>query len=227
MRTRQTHALPPPAPALPKSGVFGKGNGGSPPGQSTPASSAVPETERLSLHVDDQRGGQQPQPPVNDSDPDEVMALDALSDAERLSSAGTLHKRKPLAPEIQAAVNAGAQHKKRFGPPNSEQAKAMARAYKAALVPRRKPGRRPNELTVRVAQQRMQGVSWCEIFEPLGFQALDKYERTCRKDSLRRVVRAFMARNGMITPLSNQTRDGTANHVRGVSRAGPAAAHSA
>lgn len=112
-------------------------------------------------------------------------------------------KLAPVPPEVRAAVMAGKRHKKQFAPLMLEQVAKMTRAYRATLVERRKPGRKPFPQTVKVAGMIMQGMSWMEVYEELGYRSLDKYERTYQQRSLRRVVEAYMKRHGLKRPRRN------------------------
>ena len=112
-------------------------------------------------------------------------------------------KLSPVPPEVRAAVQAGARHKKQYAPLTLAQVDKMARAYRAALVERRKPGRKPLPQTVKLADEIMRGVSWAEVYKELGYHRLDKYERTYQQRRLRRVVEGYMKRHGLKRPRRN------------------------
>ena len=105
-------------------------------------------------------------------------------------------KRPPVAAEIQSAVLAAVHHKREFAPLPREQVDLMTRAYRATLTERRRPGRKPGEQTLKVSKMLRDGLTWADVFRRLGYNELDKYERTCRKDQLRKVVNAYLRRNG-------------------------------
>lgn len=213
MKTRQTKPLSPPSSALPKSGVFDKAKGA---GNPTPIDQTAPEDrpgsefERPSAMTREKaRGGISVEPaPVG-----AVAVVEVVKEVSEASGAADQHrpsqvrsKRAPLSPQIRAAVSAAADHKKLFGPLSREQAKAMVQAYKATLMPRRKPGRKPSERTVQGARLRSQGVDWPEVYKQLGYHFSDKYERTYETNSLRRRVRAYMDRHGMISKRGKYAR---------------------
>ena len=106
-------------------------------------------------------------------------------------------KRPPVAAEIQSALLSAAHHTRKFAPLTREQVDLMARAYRATLTERRRAGRKPGELTLKVAKMLRDGLRWADVFRRLGYNELDKYERTYKKDQLRKVVNAYLRRNGL------------------------------
>jgi hypothetical protein len=112
-------------------------------------------------------------------------------------------KLPPVPPEVRAAVLAGKRHKKRCAPLTLEQVDKMTRAYRAALVERRAPGRKPFLQTVKVVGMIMAGLSWQQVYEEVGCHSSDKYERAYQQRRLRRGVEAYMKRHGLKRPRRN------------------------
>jgi hypothetical protein len=121
-------------------------------------------------------------------------------------SPATRTRRPPLPPEILAAVRAGARHKKQFGPLSREQTQLMVRSYRAAVTERRKPGRKPDEVTLKAVAMIRAGASWSEVFRRLGYHELDRYERTYEKEKLRKNGKAYMKRNRLVSPSRKRAR---------------------
>lgn len=121
----------------------------------------------------------------------------------------------PTDPGLLAAIRAAAAHK-RGHRPDRESAEKMARAYRAVLIPREKSGSKPQPETVQAAKlyrariaeagagnQPVTHQSLCKLWEGIkrevipGFDALDKYERKCRGDELRRNTKGVLKRQGV------------------------------
>ena len=70
---------------------------------------------------------------------------------------------------------------------------------KASITPRRPKGRPATPEVRKAAEMKQKGAEWGAIYAAVlaGFSAMDKYERTCRTDSLRRNVKAYMKRRGL------------------------------
>ncbi len=104
-----------------------------------------------------------------------------------------------------AVLKAGAEIRDKYSEALSERAKAdrAVRLFRAALIPRRQPGRRLSE-SVRIAiEMRASGKNWQNVYaEALpGYRAMDRYERQWRCSNLRRNVRKVLVRRAAKTTM--------------------------
>jgi hypothetical protein len=82
---------------------------------------------------------------------------------------------------------------------DKEAAEKIARVFRAALVPRKKAGRKPDraaELWVRHSKKKQQRQLWQRIYREVipGYARLDKLTRQYRTSLLRRNVKAYLNR---------------------------------
>jgi hypothetical protein len=131
---------------------------------------------------------------------------------------------------VLAAIRAAAAHRRTHRPDRAE-AERMSKAYRATLIPRKKPGTKPQPETVQAAELYRTGVAeagagnqpvtqqfLCKPWEGIkrevipGFDMLNKYERKCRGDELRRNVKAYLKRRGVKLrwPIRTQRKRRTA-----------------
>ncbi len=113
-------------------------------------------------------------------------------------------------------TRSAAQIRKRFGIPDHATEARMVRAFRAALRPRMKAGRKPERETVRAAEiwtvgmedfatrrprpslRLYQRVLWQKIYREVfpDFARMDKLTRQYRTGTLRRNVKAYLRRQG-------------------------------
>jgi hypothetical protein len=130
----------------------------------------------------------------------------------------------PADPAIRAAVQAAADHRRDYRP-DRETAERMVKTYRAALIPRGKPGSKALAETVKAADLYSAGIaeaaarnqpltfeSLCKLWAGIkrqaipGFDAMDKYQRKWRGDELRRNVKAYLKRRGVKLPWPIRTQ---------------------
>jgi hypothetical protein len=102
-----------------------------------------------------------------------------------------------------AVLKAGAEIRSKYLEPLSERAKAerAARLFRAALIPRRQPGRQLSESVKIAVEMRLKGENWQNIYAAAlaGFRAMDKYERLGCCANLRRNVNKALRRRAAKT----------------------------
>jgi hypothetical protein len=115
-----------------------------------------------------------------------------------------------------AITRGAAQIRKRFGVPDQSTEERMVRAFRAALRPRKKAGRKPDEATARAAEMWIAGVEragsrhqrtlWQRIYREVlhDFHRMDKLTRQHRTHTLRRNVKAYLRRQGHKSALGIQ-----------------------
>ncbi len=106
-----------------------------------------------------------------------------------------------------AVLKAGAEIRTRYADSLSERAHAerAARLFRAALIPRRQPGRRLSESVKIAVDMLLKGENWQNIYAAAlpGFRAMDKYERLGRCADLRRNVNKALRRRAAKTENSS------------------------
>jgi hypothetical protein len=110
--------------------------------------------------------------------------------------------------------------RRQFGVPDRVTRDRMVRAFRAALRPRQKAGRKPNQATARAADMWIAGMThytgardhtslrhhqrllWQRIYGTIfpEFNAMDKLTRQYRTCTLRRNVKAYLRRQGYKWP---------------------------
>jgi len=77
-------------------------------------------------------------------------------------------------------------------------AEQFTRVLRAALIPRRKPGRKPTRRVLTAVRMRAEKIAWPEIYKALidGFAELHPCERIHQTRKLRCAVAAFLKRRG-------------------------------
>jgi len=146
--------------------------------------------------------------------------LDALiateKQAARKRRQSRKHKRKtgrkkPAAASLaepwhRAVTRSAGGHRDKYRP-DRQTAERMAKAYRAALIPRRKPGRKPDSATETAAGMRMRGDPWCEVYSAVvpGWRRMDKHERAYDGARLRRNVKGYLRRRGLKSPARIST----------------------
>jgi hypothetical protein len=104
-----------------------------------------------------------------------------------------------------AITRSATQIRKRFGVPDQSTEERMVRAFRAALRPRKKAGRKPDEATARAAEMWTAGMKrgnqralWQRIYREVfpDFHRMDKLTRQHRTHTLRRNVKAYLRRKG-------------------------------
>lgn len=102
-----------------------------------------------------------------------------------------------------AVLKAGSEIREKFPEPLSERASAerAARLFRAALIPRRQPGRHLSESVKIAVDLSLKGENWQNIYAAAlpGFRAMDKYERLGRCANLRRNVSKALQRRAAKT----------------------------
>jgi hypothetical protein len=96
-----------------------------------------------------------------------------------------------------------------FGVPDQATEERIVRAFRAALRPRKKAGRKPDEATARAAEMWNAGMEsagsrsnqralWQRIYREVfpDFQRMDRLTRQHRTHTLRRNVKAYLRRQG-------------------------------
>jgi hypothetical protein len=109
---------------------------------------------------------------------------------------------------FRAVTRSAAQIRNRFGVPDPITEARMVRVFRAALRPRKKAGRKPNQATAHAAEmwiagmehagRRDQRVLWQRIYREVfsDFGRMDKLTRQYRASTLRRNVKAYLRRQG-------------------------------
>ena len=117
---------------------------------------------------------------------------------------------------FRAVTRSAAQIRKRFGVPDQETEARMVRAFRAALRPRMKAGRKPERETARAAElwnagmeefatrrprpslRLYQRLLWQQIYREVfpDYARMDKLTRQYRTGTLRRNVKACLRRQG-------------------------------
>ena len=123
---------------------------------------------------------------------------------------------EPQASWFRLATQSAVNIRKHCGVPDVETENRIVRAFRAALRPRRRGGRRPDQQTARAAELwvagmkafladpttvmpgRSQRALWQSIYAAVlpDFHKLDRIERHYRTNLLRRNVKAFLNRKG-------------------------------
>lgn len=97
-----------------------------------------------------------------------------------------------------AVLKAGAEIREKYRDPLSHRASAerAARLFRAALIPRRRPGRHLSESVKIAVEMKLKGENWQNIYAAAlpGFRAMDKYERLGCCANLRRNVNKALRR---------------------------------
>jgi hypothetical protein len=97
-----------------------------------------------------------------------------------------------------AVLKAGAEIREKYRDPLSQRASAerAARLFRAALIPRRRPGRQLSESVKIAVEMKVKGENWQNIYAAAlpGFRAMDKYERLGCCTNLRRNVNKALRR---------------------------------
>jgi len=105
-----------------------------------------------------------------------------------------------------AALKAGAEIREKYREPLSVRVNAerAVRLFRAALIPRRQPGRRLSESVKIAVEMRLRGENWQNVYaEALpGYHAMDKYERQWRCSNLRRNVKKALRRRAAKAVMS-------------------------
>ena len=143
----------------------------------------------------------------------------------------------PSPPEswYRAITRSAAQIRKRFGVPDQATEDRMVRAFRAALRPRKKAGRKPDQATARAAEMWTAGMNrggnhqralWQRIYREVfpDFHRMDKLTRQHRAHTLRRNVKAYLRRKGHKSArgISVTTRMRARKRVLSPSSAAPA-----
>jgi hypothetical protein len=102
-----------------------------------------------------------------------------------------------------AVLKAGTEIRARYLESLSERANAerAARLFRAALIPRRQPGRQLSESVKIAVDMLLKGENWRNIYAAAlpRFRAMDKYERLGRCANLRRNVKKALRRRAAKT----------------------------
>jgi hypothetical protein len=105
-----------------------------------------------------------------------------------------------------AVLKAGAEIRAKYHQLLSERTNAerAARLFRAALIPRRQPGRQLSESVKIAVDMWLKGEKWQNIYAAAlpGFRAMDKYERLERCANLRRNVKKALRRRAAKTENS-------------------------
>ena len=106
---------------------------------------------------------------------------------------------KVPAPLCQSVTQFGKALREKHGLQDRSAAERISRLLTASITPRRPKGRPATPQVRRAAEMRQQGAEWRAVYAAVlpGFSAMDKYERKCRTDSLRRNVKAYLKRRGL------------------------------
>jgi hypothetical protein len=97
-----------------------------------------------------------------------------------------------------AVLKAGSEIRAKYPEALSERASAerAARLFRAALIPRRQPGRRLSESVKIAVEMRLKGENWPNVYGAAlpGYRTMDKYERLGCCTNLRRNVSKALRR---------------------------------
>jgi hypothetical protein len=105
--------------------------------------------------------------------------------------------KETLSPELVRAVERFAKRlRAKHAPMDRRTADQFARLLRAALVPRRKAGRKPTFRVLTALHMRAEKISWKEIYPAVidGYAALHPCERIYHARKLRRAVAALVKR---------------------------------
>lgn len=165
----------------------------------------------------------QAEPTLTESVPDQRAGSPATPHLARIHSAGAIsdgeNKALPQPPsELPEGVGSGkrsidkpkpeqsAWHRalsraiaiirRQWGPIDSAAADRLTRCFRAMLLPRRPPGRKPSREVALATTLRRQGLQWRDIYPKalVGYASMPFYERNCRCYNLRRAVAARLKR---------------------------------
>jgi len=77
-------------------------------------------------------------------------------------------------------------------------AERLARLFRASLVPRRKPGRKPTDRVLTALKMRGEKLPWSDVYRAVipGYAELHPCDRIHLSRNLRRAVAAFLKRRG-------------------------------
>ena len=105
-------------------------------------------------------------------------------------------RRADVAPWHRIVINAASKVRGKYGPIDPITAKRIMRDFKAALVPRRAPGRKVSKEVATAAEMRKAGTPWKQIYPSAleGFDQMPFDLRSYRKYNLRRAVAAYLKR---------------------------------
>ena len=137
---------------------------------------------------------------------------------------------------FRAITRSAAQIRKRFGVTDQLTEDRMVRAFRAALQPRKKAGRKLDQATARAAEiwvagmeqagrrdrpalRRYQRMLWQRIYREIfpDFSRMDKLDRQYRTGMLRRNVKAYLRRQGCKWRKRGRTH--LSNHVAALVKA--------
>jgi hypothetical protein len=130
----------------------------------------------------------------------ENIAVSQASDAlpERVGSGKRLiDEPKPEQPSWHRTLRrATAIIRRRCGPIDRAAADRLTRCFRAMLLPRRRPGRKPSQQVALATNLRREGVQWPAIYPKAlaGYASMPFFERNCRCYNLRRAVAARLKR---------------------------------
>ena len=109
--------------------------------------------------------------------------------------------KETLSPELVRAVTRFAKTlRKKHAPIDRRTADQLARLLRLALVPRRKPGRKPTPRVLTALRMREQNFPWKEVYLAViyGYATLHPCERILLARSLRRATAALVKRRRKI-----------------------------
>jgi len=101
-----------------------------------------------------------------------------------------------MTPDLARAVTRFAKRLKKQHAPDRRTAEQLARLLRSALVPRRKPGRKPTFRVLTALRMRSKGVPWPDVYLAVlyGYSDLHPCERLYHAKKLRRAVAALLKR---------------------------------
>jgi len=105
--------------------------------------------------------------------------------------------KETLSPDLVRAVTRFAKRlRASHAPIDRRTAEQLARVLRAALIPRRKPGRKPSAPVLTAIRMRAEKAAWPEVYKAViyGYADLPFYERLHQSRKLRRAVAALLKR---------------------------------
>ena len=106
-------------------------------------------------------------------------------------------------PWHRTVTHSAANLRKRYGPVDRDTADRMTRIFRAAVMPRKPPGRKPSKEVLTAVDMLLQNRPWVEIYPEAidGYSEMPFHMRNYRSYKLRRAVAAYMKRRGIKRPV--------------------------
>ena len=106
-------------------------------------------------------------------------------------------------PWYRTVTRSAANLRRIYGPIDRHTGERMARTFRATIVPRKAPGRRPSTEVITAVEMLLQNKPWPQIYPEAinGYSDMPFHLRSYRSYNLRRASAAYMKRRGIKRPI--------------------------